>query len=223
MPSARAGQRPVSAPHGAAFPRDVAYRISRWSRACSADLIDLIHLLTLGDSHREKSAFALRLGIGSSSCRGTRKRRRRQAIQRDRMERTGQCVTPRSTRVLPATRSSCLTARTFPRGTVPTVDDRRQRDRLLARTTSITRKTGDCQLHIEFSHVPATGEPGRGNSGVFLMDTYELQILDSYENKTYFDGQAGAIYRSRRRRRSARCVRRASGTPAIIWTAPRFQ
>jgi membrane-bound lytic murein transglycosylase len=55
---------------------------------------------------------------------------------------------------------------------------------------------GDCQLHIEFSEpTPAEGESQeRGNSGVFLMSTYEIQVLDSYGNKTYADGQAGAIY-----------------------------
>lgn len=55
---------------------------------------------------------------------------------------------------------------------------------------------GDCQLHVEFSEpVPATGESqGRGNSGVFLMGVYEIQVLDSYENKTYADGQAAAVY-----------------------------
>jgi hypothetical protein len=56
---------------------------------------------------------------------------------------------------------------------------------------------GSCQLHIEFatpSVVSGEGQ-GRGNSGVFLMNSYELQILDSYQNKTYFHGQAGAIYK----------------------------
>lgn len=55
---------------------------------------------------------------------------------------------------------------------------------------------GDCQLHVEFSEpTPPEGESQeRGNSGVFLMSTYEIQVLDSYENKTYADGQAGAIY-----------------------------
>jgi hypothetical protein len=56
---------------------------------------------------------------------------------------------------------------------------------------------GDCQLHIEWATpVPAHGEgQGRGNSGVFLgLDRYEIQVLDSYENKTYADGSAGAIY-----------------------------
>jgi hypothetical protein len=55
---------------------------------------------------------------------------------------------------------------------------------------------GDCQLHVEFrTPFPATGEgQGRGNSGVFLMSKYEVQVLDSYENKTYPDGQAAAVY-----------------------------
>jgi hypothetical protein len=55
---------------------------------------------------------------------------------------------------------------------------------------------GDCQLHVEFAEpVPAKGESQeRGNSGVFLMGLYEIQVLDSYENKTYADGQAAAVY-----------------------------
>jgi len=55
---------------------------------------------------------------------------------------------------------------------------------------------GDCQLHVEFAEpVPPTGESqDRGNSGVFLMGLYEIQVLDSYQNKTYADGQAAAVY-----------------------------
>jgi len=55
---------------------------------------------------------------------------------------------------------------------------------------------GDCQLHVEFAEpVPAKGESqDRGNSGVFLQGLYETQVLDSYQSKTYADGQAGAIY-----------------------------
>lgn len=55
---------------------------------------------------------------------------------------------------------------------------------------------GSCQLHVEWAspkEVHGDGQ-GRGNSGVFLMGKYEIQVLDSYENKTYFDGQAGALY-----------------------------
>jgi hypothetical protein len=53
---------------------------------------------------------------------------------------------------------------------------------------------GDCQLHIEWASpekVIGNGQ-GRGNSGVFLMGIYEVQVLDSYENETYADGQAAA-------------------------------
>ena len=55
---------------------------------------------------------------------------------------------------------------------------------------------GDCQLHVEFAEpVPPTGESQeRGNSGVFLHGLYEIQVLDSYQNKTYADGQASAVY-----------------------------
>jgi len=69
---------------------------------------------------------------------------------------------------------------------------------VVAKTGSIRTKKGfgDCQLHIEWA-TPAVvaGEgQGRGNSGVFLMDSYEVQILDSYNNRTYADGQAASIY-----------------------------
>jgi hypothetical protein len=55
---------------------------------------------------------------------------------------------------------------------------------------------GDCQLHVEFAEpVPPVGsDQGRGNSGVFLMGLYEIQVLDSYQNKTYADGEASAVY-----------------------------
>ncbi len=55
---------------------------------------------------------------------------------------------------------------------------------------------GDCQLHVEFTEPsPPKGESqDRGNSGVFLQGLYETQVLDSYQSKTYADGQAAAIY-----------------------------
>jgi 3-keto-disaccharide hydrolase/Domain of unknown function (DUF3471) len=55
---------------------------------------------------------------------------------------------------------------------------------------------GDIQLHVEWAApLPAEGiGQGRGNSGVFLMGLYEIQVLDSYDNFTYADGQAGAVY-----------------------------
>jgi hypothetical protein len=55
---------------------------------------------------------------------------------------------------------------------------------------------GSCQLHVEFA-TPATVKgdgQGRGNSGVFLMGEYEVQVLDSYNNRTYADGQCSALY-----------------------------
>jgi hypothetical protein len=55
---------------------------------------------------------------------------------------------------------------------------------------------GSCRLHVEFatpSEAKGSGQ-GRGNSGVFLMGQYEIQVLDSYKNITYPDGQCGALY-----------------------------
>lgn len=55
---------------------------------------------------------------------------------------------------------------------------------------------GSCRLHVEFAtpkDVKGRGQ-GRGNSGVFLMGIYEVQVLDSHENTTYPDGQCGALY-----------------------------
>jgi hypothetical protein len=61
----------------------------------------------------------------------------------------------------------------------------------------VTReKFGDCQLHVEWlipRETPGAGQ-GRGNSGVELMMRYEIQVLESYENVTYADGQAASIY-----------------------------
>jgi hypothetical protein len=55
---------------------------------------------------------------------------------------------------------------------------------------------GDMQLHVEFREpAPPVGEDqDRGNSGVIIMGLYEIQVLDSYQSKTYPDGQAGAVY-----------------------------
>ena len=56
---------------------------------------------------------------------------------------------------------------------------------------------GNCQLHIEFrepAEIKSSGQ-GRGNSGVYLMGKYEIQVLDSYNNPTYSNGQAGAVYK----------------------------
>ena len=56
------------------------------------------------------------------------------------------------------------------------------------------RGFGDVQLHIEWA-TPNSGDgQDSGNSGVYLMSTYEVQVLNSYENRTYPDGQAAALY-----------------------------
>lgn len=84
---------------------------------------------------------------------------------------------------------------------------------------------GDCQLHLEWaSPAEVKGESqGRGNSGVFLMSLYEIQVLDGYDNPTYADGITGAIYGQFPPVVNA-C--RAPGlwqTYDIIWIAPRFE
>jgi hypothetical protein len=56
---------------------------------------------------------------------------------------------------------------------------------------------GDCQLHVEWrtpAEVVGTSQ-GRGNSGIFLQEIYEVQVLDNYDNRTYRNGQAGSIYK----------------------------
>lgn len=69
---------------------------------------------------------------------------------------------------------------------------------IVAKTGAIRTKQafGDCQLHVEWrTPDPAHGEDqDRGNSGIFPMGLYEIQVLDSYRNDTYPDGQASAIY-----------------------------
>lgn len=55
----------------------------------------------------------------------------------------------------------------------------------------------DCHLHLEWrSPLVVKGEgQGRGNSGIFMQSRYEVQILDNYNNETYYNGQAGSIYK----------------------------
>jgi len=59
------------------------------------------------------------------------------------------------------------------------------------------RKFSSCQLHVEWkTPSDVIGESqGRGNSGVFLQEEYEVQVLDSYNNRTYRHGQAGSLYK----------------------------
>ncbi len=83
---------------------------------------------------------------------------------------------------------------------------------------------GDCQLHIEWSApTPPKGSgQGRGNSGVFMMGRYEIQVLDSYDNETYSDGQAGAIYKQTPPMVNAMRAPGEWNTYDIFWTVPRF-
>lgn len=83
---------------------------------------------------------------------------------------------------------------------------------------------GDCQLHLEWSApTPIKGSgQGRGNSGVFLMGKYEIQVLDSYGNQTYHDGQAGAVYKQTPPAVNAMRPPGQWNTYDIFWTGPRF-
>lgn len=83
---------------------------------------------------------------------------------------------------------------------------------------------GDCQVHVEFmTPTPARGESqGRGNSGVFLMGIYEVQVLDSYDNITYADGQCSAIYGQYPPQVNACRKPGEWQTYDIIFKAPRF-
>jgi hypothetical protein len=86
------------------------------------------------------------------------------------------------------------------------------------------RSFGDCQLHIEWMTpvvVSGTGQE-RGNSGVYLMGKYELQVLDSYENETYYNGQAGSIYKQYIPLVNASLGPGQWQTFDIVFTAPRF-
>jgi hypothetical protein len=83
---------------------------------------------------------------------------------------------------------------------------------------------GDCQLHLEFA-TPAEAKgsgQGRGNSGVILMNRYEIQVLDSFNNKTYFDGQCGAVYKQTPPMVNACRKPGEWQTYDILWEAPRF-
>jgi hypothetical protein len=83
---------------------------------------------------------------------------------------------------------------------------------------------GDCQLHVEFREPdPPKGEDqDRGNSGVFLMGLFEIQVLDSYNSKTYADGQAAAVYGQYPPLVNASRAPGQWQTYDIIWHGPRF-
>jgi hypothetical protein len=97
---------------------------------------------------------------------------------------------------------------------------------LMTKGVLSTRKSfGDMQLHLEFSTpTPPKGrDQGRGNSGVILMGRYEIQVLDSYDNITYPDGQAGAIYGQYPPYVNASRKPGEWQTYDIIFTAPKFK
>jgi len=82
----------------------------------------------------------------------------------------------------------------------------------------------DYQLHIEFrtpAKVEGNGQ-GRGNSGIFMQGRYELQVLDSYDNRTYSNGQAGSIYKQSMPLVNASRKPGEWQTYDVIYTAPRF-
>ncbi len=86
------------------------------------------------------------------------------------------------------------------------------------------RKFGDIQLHLEWRSpaiIESKGQ-GRGNSGVFFQERYEVQVLDNYKNKTYSNGQAGSIYKQYIPLVNA-CKKPGKWqTYDIIYTAPKF-
>ena len=86
-------------------------------------------------------------------------------------------------------------------------------------------KFGDCQLHLEWSAPDAINlDEGqmRGNSGIFFQNRYELQVLDSYNNRTYRNGQAGSIYKQAIPLLNACKHTGEWQSYDIVWKAPRF-
>lgn len=82
----------------------------------------------------------------------------------------------------------------------------------------------DYQLHIEF-RTPAEvkgNSQGRGNSGIFMQGVYELQVLDSYNNPTYSNGQAGALYKRTMPLVNASRKPGEWQTYDVVYTAPKF-
>lgn len=84
---------------------------------------------------------------------------------------------------------------------------------------------GDCQLHVEWSAPDEVVNGGqmRGNSGIFLQNRYELQVLDSYANRTYANGQAGSIYKDHPPLVNAMKTPLEWNSYDVIYTAPRFK
>lgn len=84
---------------------------------------------------------------------------------------------------------------------------------------------GDVQLHIEWLAPVDPGKKGQGysNSGIFLMGLYEMQILNSYENSTYGNGQGGAMYKQHTPLVNASRPPGEWQSYDIIFNAPRFK
>lgn len=83
---------------------------------------------------------------------------------------------------------------------------------------------GSCQLHIEWREPTAIAGSSqtRGNSGIFFMGRYELQVLDSYNNPTYVNGQAGSIYKQHIPLVNASKKPGEWQTYDVVFTAPQF-
>jgi hypothetical protein len=94
-----------------------------------------------------------------------------------------------------------------------------------AGTIRTKEQFGSCQLHVEWAAPnPPKGESqGRGNSGVFLMGCYEIQVLDCYNNVTYADGQTASLYGQTPPQVNACRPPGEWQTYDIIFTAPVFE
>lgn len=83
---------------------------------------------------------------------------------------------------------------------------------------------GDMQMHVEFAspeEVQSSGQ-GRGNSGIYIMGRYELQVLDSHNNPTYFDGQCGSVYKQQPPTVNVSKKPGEWQSYDIVFTAPKF-
>lgn len=99
--------------------------------------------------------------------------------------------------------------------------------RVLPKTKNIKTKKvfGNCQLHLEWMAPTIITGPGqkRGNSGVFMMGEYEIQVLDDYDNPTYADGLCCAIYGQKPPLVNSSCKPGEWHIYDIVWTAPIFE
>ncbi len=83
---------------------------------------------------------------------------------------------------------------------------------------------GDCQLHLEWMSPTPTQQSsqGRGNSGIILMERYEIQVLDNYDNETYADGYVGSVYGQHPAMANASRKPGEWQTYDVVFRAPRF-